>query len=148
MRLEAPTRWALLAERHDEIAALIVEPLVQGAGGMRMYHAEYLRRARELCTRHEVLLIADEIMTGLRPHGDDVRVRAGGHRARPAVPFEGHHAAATCRLSCVLSTDAIYGAFYDDDAARGFLHSHSYTGNALACRAALRGARPLRARAA
>jgi adenosylmethionine---8-amino-7-oxononanoate aminotransferase len=117
-------------------AALIVEPLVQGAGGMAMYDARYLRAARELTRRYDVHLIADEIMTGF---------------GRTGTMFACEQAAITpdllclskgitggyLPLSCVLATDAVYDAFYDDDVARGFLHSHSYTGNALACRAAL-----------
>jgi adenosylmethionine---8-amino-7-oxononanoate aminotransferase len=125
----------LLAEHHHEIAAFIVEPLVQGASGMRFYHPEYLRRARELCTRHEVLLIADEIMTGFGRTGTMFACEQAGIAPDLMCLAKGL-TAGFLPLSCVLSTDEIYGAFYDDSAARGFLHSHSHTGNALACRAA------------
>lgn len=125
----------LLEERHPEIAALIVEPLVQGASGMRMHHPEYLRRARELCTRFDVLLIADEIMTGFGRTGTMFACEQG-----PIAPdllcLSKGISGGYLPLSCVLSADAIYAAFYDDDPRKGFLHSHSYTGNALACRAA------------
>jgi adenosylmethionine-8-amino-7-oxononanoate aminotransferase len=126
---------ALLSERHGEIAALIVEPLVQGASAMRFYPAEYLRRARELCTRHDVLLVADEIMTGFGRTGTMFACEQA--RIAPDLMCLSKGITGGClALSCVLSTDAVFGAFYDDDVARGFLHSHSYTGNALACRAA------------
>jgi adenosylmethionine-8-amino-7-oxononanoate aminotransferase len=125
----------VLAERHAEIAALILEPLVQGASGMRMYAPEYLETARALCSRHEVLLIADEIMTGFGRTGTMFAcepMRGGPDLLCLSKGITGGY----LPLSCVLATDEIYSAFYDDDTARGFLHSHSYTGNALACRAA------------
>jgi adenosylmethionine-8-amino-7-oxononanoate aminotransferase len=124
-----------LDERHGEIAALIVEPLVQGAAGMRFYHPEYLRRARELCTRHDVLLIADEIMTGFGRTGTMFACEQAGI-APDLICLSKGITGGTLPLSCVMATDAIYDAFYDDAVARGFLHSHSYTGNPLACRAA------------
>ncbi len=127
---------AVLAERHATIAALIVEPLVQGAAGMAIHDPAYLARARELCTRYEVHLIADEIMTGFG--------RTGTMFACEQVPIAPDFLCLSkgitggyLPLSVVLTTDEVYAAFYDDDVARGFLHSHSYTGNALACRAAL-----------
>ena len=205
-----------LAEHAATTAAFIVEPLVQGAAGMAMYHPAYLARARELCDRYEVHLIADEIAVGFgrtgtmfaceqaaaylptdpnaetappsRPRGsapaesgDSVSRRSGTTTASeqaaashpPSKPFpstEGGPAPSPSRgegwgggerpsnrasriadficlskgitggylpLSAVLTTDHIYGAFYGDETARGFLHSHSYTGNPLACRAAL-----------
>jgi adenosylmethionine-8-amino-7-oxononanoate aminotransferase len=125
----------LLAERHGEIAALIVEPLVQGASGMRFYHPEFLRRARELCTRHEVLLVADEIMTGFGRTGTMFACEQAAV-APDLLCLSKGITGGYLPLSCVLSTDEVYGAFYDEDVARGFLHSHSYTGNPLACRAA------------
>ena len=125
----------LLAERHDEIAALVMEPLVQGASGMRFYHPEFLRRARELCTRHEVLLVADEIMTGFGRTGTMFACEQADI-APDLLCLSKGITGGYLPLSCVLSTDEIYGAFYDEDVARGFLHSHSYTGNPLACRAA------------
>ena len=125
----------LLAQRHGEIAAMIVEPLVQGASGMRMYSADYLRRARELCTRYGVLLIADEIMTGFGRTGTMFACEQAGI-APDVLCLSKGITGGYLPLSCVLSSDAIYGGFYDDDPRRGFLHSHSYTGNALACRAA------------
>ena len=125
----------LLDERHAEIAALIVEPLVQGASGMRFYHPEYLRRARELCTRYGVLLIADEIMTGFGRTGTLFACEQAGI-APDLLCLSKGITGGTLPLSCVLASDAVYEAFYDDELARGFLHSHSYTGNPLACRAA------------
>ena len=125
----------LFAERGAEIAALVVEPLVQGASGMRMYPAEYLRRARELCDRHEVLLVADEIMTGFGRTGTMFACEQAGI-APDLICLSKGITGGYLPLSCVLCTDAVYAAFYDDDVARGFLHSHSYTGNPLACRAA------------
>ncbi len=128
---------AHLALHHATTAALIVEPLVQGASGMVMYDAHYLALARELCTRFGVLLIADEIMTGFGRTGS----LFAWEQARTASPdllcLSKGITGGYLPLSAVLCTDAVYEAFYDDDPARGFLHSHSYTGNALACRAAL-----------
>jgi len=125
-----------LLEKHGrEVAALIVEPLVQGASGMRFYPAAYLQRARELCTRHEVLLVADEIMTGFGRTGTMFACQQAAI-APDLLCLSKGITGGYLPLSCVLSTDEVYAAFYDDDVARGFLHSHSYTGNPLACRAA------------
>ena len=125
-----------LADHHSTTAALIIEPLVQGASGMAMYDAEYLRCARELCTRYDVHLIADEIMTGFGRTGTFF-----AHEQAAITPdflcLSKGITGGYMPLSVVLTRDAIYAAFYDDAVTRGFLHSHSYTGNALACRAAL-----------
>ncbi|TVO53927.1 adenosylmethionine--8-amino-7-oxononanoate transaminase [Denitromonas halophila] len=125
-----------LAEHHDEIAALIVEPLVQGAVGMAMYHPHYLRRARELCDTYRVHLIADEIAVGCGRTGSFFACEQAGIWPDMMCLSKGI-SGGYLPLSLVLSTDAIYDCFYDDDVHRGFLHSHSYTGNPLACRAAL-----------
>jgi adenosylmethionine-8-amino-7-oxononanoate aminotransferase len=127
---------AHLAAHHASIAALIVEPLVQGASGMAMHDPHYLVRARELCTRHGVLLIADEIMTGFGRTGTFFACEQAGIVPDLLCLSKGI-TGGYLPLSCVLVTGAVFDAFYDDDVARGFLHSHSYTGNALACRAAL-----------
>ncbi|MEO5700118.1 MAG: adenosylmethionine--8-amino-7-oxononanoate transaminase [Casimicrobiaceae bacterium] len=126
-----------LAAHHASLAALIVEPLVQGAAGMHMYDRHYLARARAACTRHGVLLIADEIMTGFGRTGT---LFAWEQADAPAPDFLCLSKGITggyLPLSAVLTTDTVYAAFYDDALTRGFLHSHSYTGNALACSAAL-----------
>jgi len=124
-------------ERHrEETAALIVEPLVQGATGMAMYDAEYLRRARAICDRHDVHLIADEIMTGGGRTGTFFAHEQAGITPDFLCLSKGI-TGGYLPLSVVMTRDAVYQAFYDDDVTRGFLHSHSYTGNALACRAAL-----------
>ena len=128
---------AFLAEHHATTAALIVEPLVQGATGMAMHDPHYLKRARELCTRHGVLLIADEIMTGFGRTGTLFAWEQAGAPAPDFICLSKGITGGYLPLSCVLTTDEVYDAFYADDVARGFLHSHSYTGNALACRAAL-----------
>jgi adenosylmethionine---8-amino-7-oxononanoate aminotransferase len=126
----------LLMERREEIAALIVEPLVQGASGMRMYPSQYLTRARALCDQYEVHLIADEIMTGFGRTGTMFACEQASIKPDFICLSKGI-TGGYLPLSCVLTTDEIYRQFYDDDTARGFLHSHSYTGSALACRAAL-----------
>lgn len=126
----------VLESRHHEIAALIVEPLVQGAAGMRMMHPHFLAAARTLCTTYDVHLIADEIMTGFGRTGTMFAVEQAGITPDLMCLSKGI-TGGYLPLSCVLSTEEIYAAFYDDDTARGFLHSHSYTGSALACRAAL-----------
>jgi adenosylmethionine---8-amino-7-oxononanoate aminotransferase len=118
------------------IAALILEPLVQGACGMGMYHPAYLRRARALCTQYEVLLIADEIMTGFGRTGTLFACEQADI-APDLLCLSKGITGGYLPLSVVMASDAVYDAFYADEVTRGFLHSHSYTGNALACRAAL-----------
>ncbi|TCP15278.1 adenosylmethionine-8-amino-7-oxononanoate aminotransferase [Crenobacter luteus] len=126
----------VLTKRHGEVAALIVEPLVQGAAGMAMYHPEYLRRARAACDRYGVHLIADEIAVGFGRTGTLFACEQAGIRPDFLCLSKGI-TGGFLPLSCVLTTDSVYDAFYDEDVTRGFLHSHSYTGNPLACRAAL-----------
>jgi len=121
---------------HAQTAALILEPMVQCAAGMAMYDAAYLREARALCDRYEVHLIADEIATGFGRTGTMFAHQQAGIRPDFICLSKGL-TGGTLALSAVLTTDTVYGAFYDDEMARGFLHSHSYTGNPLACRAAL-----------
>ncbi|MDP2787875.1 MAG: adenosylmethionine--8-amino-7-oxononanoate transaminase [Pseudomonadota bacterium] len=125
-----------LAECADTTAAVIVEPLVQGAAGMAMYHPIYLTRLRELCDKHEVHLIADEIAVGFGRTGTLFACEQAGIRPDFLCLSKGI-TGGYLPLSCVLTRDDIYAAFYADSSARGFLHSHSYTGNPLACRAAL-----------
>ena len=131
---DALAHW--LAEHHATTAALIVEPLVQCAAGMAMHDAEYLRQARALCDRYRVHLVVDEIATGFGRTGTLFAHQQAGIRPDFVCLSKGL-TGGTLPLSAVLATDAVYAAFYDDDIARGFLHSHSYTGNPLACRAAL-----------
>jgi adenosylmethionine---8-amino-7-oxononanoate aminotransferase len=124
-------------ERHaGETAALIVEPLVQCAGGMAMHDAEYLRRARELCDRFQVHLIADEIAVGFGRSGTLFACEQAGI-APDFLCLSKGITGGYLPLSVVMTSDRIYEAFYNDELARGFLHSHSYSGNPLACRAAL-----------
>jgi adenosylmethionine---8-amino-7-oxononanoate aminotransferase len=125
-----------LREHHRQIAALIVEPLVQCAGGMGMYDPEYLRLARALCDRYEVHLIADEIAVGFGRTGTFFACEQADI-APDLLCLSKGITGGYLPLSVVLSTPSIYRVFYDDDVSRGFLHSHSYTGNALACAAAL-----------
>lgn len=128
---------AHLARHAATTAALIVEPLVQGASGMTMYEPRYLALAREITARHGVHLIADEIMTGFGRTGTMFAWEQAGADAPDFLCLSKGITGGYLPLSCVLATDDVYASFYADDTARGFLHSHSYTGNPLACRAAL-----------
>lgn len=125
-----------VAEHHQELAAFIIEPLVQCAAGMGMYDVVYLKRAREICDRYKVHLIADEIAVGFGRTGTMFACEQA--QVKPDfICLSKGITGGYLPLSVVLTTDEVYAAFYDDSTARGFLHSHSYTGNPLACSAAL-----------
>jgi adenosylmethionine-8-amino-7-oxononanoate aminotransferase len=160
-----------LQHHHAQLAAFIIEPLVQGAAGMAMYHPVYLRRARQLCTEYEVHLIADEIAVGMGRSGTMFACEQAPTHPYPNLPLERAgtialppsegRASANGKLegrrgispdflllskgitggylplAVVMTSDQIYQAFYGDETTSGFLHSHSYSGNPLACRAAL-----------
>lgn len=129
-----------VAEHHAELAAFIIEPLVQGAAGMAMYHPVYLRKAREICDRFGIHLIADEIAVGFGRTGTLFACEQAGGKVSDIADFICLSKGITggyLPLSVVLTTDQVYQAFYHDQTVRGFLHSHSYTGNPLACSAAL-----------
>ena len=126
-----------LLERHSgEVCALILEPRVQCAGGMRMHDPRYLRRARDLCDAHGVLLIADEIAVGFGRTGAMFACEGAGIQPDLLCLSKGL-TGGFLPLAAVLATQAIYDGFLDDSRERAFLHSHSYTGNPLACAAAL-----------
>lgn len=127
----------ILAESHGEIAAMVIEPLVQGAAGMLTQPAGYLKAVRELTSRYGVLLIADEVATGFGRTG---RLFACEHEAvspdlmTVAKGITGGY----LPLAATLATDEIYKAFLGEQAeCKTFFHGHSYTGNPLACAAAL-----------
>ncbi|MGZ3182739.1 MAG: adenosylmethionine--8-amino-7-oxononanoate transaminase [Telluria sp.] len=126
----------LFAERGDKIAAIIVEPLVQCATGMAMHDPLYLRLVRELCDRYGVHLILDEIAVGCGRTGTFFACEQAGVWPDFLCLSKGI-SGGYLPLSLVLTRDQVYEAFYSSDIRRGFLHSHSYTGNPLACRAAL-----------
>jgi adenosylmethionine-8-amino-7-oxononanoate aminotransferase len=127
---------AALADHHAEVAAVIVEPLVQCAGGMRMYDPLYLTLLREACTRHGVHLIADEIAVGFGRTGTMFACEQAGITPDYLCLSKGL-TGGYLPLSVVLTSDVVYDAFYDEyTKLNAFLHSHSYTGNPLACAAA------------
>jgi len=127
---------AYVAEHHAELAAFIIEPLVQCAAGMGMYHPVYLTKVREICSQYEVHLIADEIAVGFGRTGTMFACEQAGVRPDFICLSKGI-TGGYLPLSAVLTTNEIYQAFYHDATVKGFLHSHSYTGNPLACSAAL-----------
>ena len=132
-------------ERHaGEVCALILEPRVQCAGGMRMHDPLYLRLARELCDEHGVFLIADEIAVGFGRTGtmfacEQASALDGGPEGiQPDLMcLSKGLTGGSLPLAAVLATQSIYDGFLDDSRERAFLHSHSYTGNPIACAAAL-----------
>lgn len=125
-----------LQENHQYIAAFILEPLVQCATGMGMYHSVYLRKARELCSQYQIHLIDDEIAVGFGRTGKMFAFEHANIKPDFICLSKGL-TGGYLPLSAVLTTDEIYMAFYENKIEKGFLHSHSYTGNPLACSAAL-----------
>jgi adenosylmethionine---8-amino-7-oxononanoate aminotransferase len=127
----------LLEQHAHETCAVIVEPLVQCAGGMRMYHPSYLSGLRALCHEYNVHFIADEIAVGFGRTGTMFACEQAAVSPDFMCLSKGL-TGGTLPLSVVLTTQHVYDAFYAEyNAGKAFLHSHSYTGNPLACRAAL-----------
>ncbi len=126
----------LCKAKSDEISAIILEPLIQGAGSMHMYHEEFLVLVREICNRYDVHLIADEVMVGFGRTGELFACSKAGITPDFIVLSKGL-TGGYLPLSVVLTSNEIYAKFYCDYSEhKAFLHSHSYTGNALACAAA------------
>lgn len=133
-----------LSQRQGQVAAVILEPLVQCAAGMVMHSPAYLRSVRALCDEFEVHLIADEIAVGCGRTGtffawEQTHEGLSGDPVKhwpDFITLSKGISGGTLPLSLVLSTEAVFQSFWSDEVARGFLHSHSYTGNPLACAAA------------
>ena len=128
---------AIFQQQGDEICAVILEPLVQCAGYMRMYDPAYLTGLRQLCDQYGIHLIADEIAVGFGRTGTLFACEQAGISPDFMCLSKGL-TGGYLPLSAVLTGDEIYQAFYDEyQTLKAFLHSHSYTGNALGCTAAL-----------
>jgi adenosylmethionine---8-amino-7-oxononanoate aminotransferase len=126
----------LCKEKSDEISAIILEPLIQGAGYMHMYHESFLVFVREICDKYDIHFIADEVMVGFGRTGELFACEKAGVTPDFIVLSKGL-TGGYLPLSVVLTTNIIYEKFYCDyNEHKAFLHSHSYTGNALACAAA------------
>lgn len=126
-----------LTDHHEELAAVIIEPLIQAAAGMKMYPPGYLKKLRQLCSRYDVHLIADEVAVGFGRTGTMFACEQAGISPDFMCLSKGL-TGGYLPLSVVMTTDEVYDAFYDDyQTMKAFLHSHSYTGNPLACSVAL-----------
>jgi adenosylmethionine-8-amino-7-oxononanoate aminotransferase len=130
---------ALLHARGRDLAALIVEPLVLGAGGMRMWHETTLRAIADRCAEHRVLLIADEVMTGFGRTGALFACGRAGV-APDILCLSKGITGGFLPLGATMASEAVYAAFLSDDRRRTLFHGHSYTANPLACAAALASA--------
>lgn len=126
---------ALLAERGGEIAAILTEPLVQGAGGMLFHAPEVLRTLRRLADKHGVLLIFDEIFTGFGRTGELFAMQAAGVEP-DIVTLSKALTGGTLPLSVAVASTKVFEAFWSDDAGAALMHGPTYMGNALACAAA------------
>jgi adenosylmethionine---8-amino-7-oxononanoate aminotransferase len=126
---------ALLGERGEHVAAVIVEPLLQGAGGMIVHPVEFLQRVRELCSKHDVLLIADEVLTGFGRGGKMFACDLANVTPDLMCLSKGL-TGGFMAMGATVCTDRVEEAFRSEDRMHTFYHGHSYTGNALACAAA------------
>jgi len=122
-----------IEQHHEDIAAVIVEPMVQAAAGMLIYSKEYLVKLRALCTKYDIQMIADEIAVGFGRTGKMFACNHAGIAPDIMCVSKGL-TAGYMPLSLVVLTDTLYNAFYDDyETMKAFLHSHSYSGNPLGC---------------
>ena len=126
----------ILDSHGDELAAVIIEPMVQGAGGMRMHGAKFLKTLADRVQERGILLITDEVMTGFGRTGKMFAAQHAGINPDIMCVAKGL-TGGILPLSATLATDAIYDAFLDNDVRRAFLHGHSFTANPIACAAAL-----------
>jgi len=130
-----------IQEKHAEICAVIIEPMVQAAAGMKIYSPIYLEKLREACSDHNIHLIADEVAVGFGRTGKMFACEHAGI-APDLMCLSKGLTAGYMPLSLVVATDEIYSAFYSDyGELKAFMHSHSYTGNPLACAVALESLR-------
>ena len=144
-RKDSDTQWSthgclkqledLFRAKAKTLSAMIIEPLVQGAAGMVMYSPDYVSGVRRLCSKYDIHFIADEIAVGFGRTGtmfacDQAKVTPDFMVLSKGI------SGGYLPLSVVMTKDSIYDVFYDSDITRGFLHSHTYTGNPLACVAA------------
>jgi adenosylmethionine-8-amino-7-oxononanoate aminotransferase len=126
---------AVLAARKDEVAAILVEPLVQGAGGMLFHSPEVLRRLRQLADQHDVLLIFDEIFTGFGRTGSLFAMQQAGIEP-DIVTLSKALTGGTLPLSVAVASDRVFEAFWSDDPGAALMHGPTYMANPLACAAA------------
>lgn len=124
----------LLEEKEGEIAAVIVEPLLQGAGGMIVHPVEFLRRVRKACTEHGVLLIADEVLTGFGRCGKMFACELAGI-APDIMCLSKGLTGGVLPMGATVCTSTIHETFVSKDRSRTFYHGHSYTGNPIAAAA-------------
>ena len=125
----------LLEERGDKVAAVIVEPLLQAAGGMIVHPVEFLQRVRHACSKHDVLLIADEVLTGFGRTGKMFACDLAGV-APDLMCLSKGITGGFLPMGVTLCSDRVEAAFQSENRLHTFYHGHSYTGNALACAAA------------
>jgi len=125
-----------LAKKGDAVAAVLIEPMLQGVGGMIIWPRQFLAGVRRLCDRHGVLMIADEVLTGFGRTG---RMFACEHAeiSPDLMCLSKALTAGYLPMGVTAATDAVYEAFLSDDRAKTFFHGHSYTANPLACAVAL-----------
>jgi adenosylmethionine-8-amino-7-oxononanoate aminotransferase len=126
----------LLTEHGDAVAGVLVEPMLQGAGGMIVWPSEFLAGVRRLCTTHRTLMIADEVLTGFGRTG---RMFACEHAAvaPDIICLSKALTAGYLPLGVTATTEAVHDAFLSEDRTRTFFHGHSFTANPLACAVAL-----------
>jgi adenosylmethionine---8-amino-7-oxononanoate aminotransferase len=122
----------LFQKKSHEIAAMIIEPILQGAGGMIIWQAEFVRKVRELCHKYNILLVADEVLTGFGRTG---KMFACEHAeiSPDIICLSKALTGGYLPLGATVATEEIYQAFYDDDRTKTFFHGHSMTANPLAC---------------
>jgi adenosylmethionine-8-amino-7-oxononanoate aminotransferase len=125
----------LLASRADDIAAIIVEPLVQGAGGMKFHEPAVLKRLRALATKYDVLLIFDEVFTGFGRTGAMFACEASGV-VPDIIALSKALTGGTLGLAATVATKKVFDAFWSDEPAKALMHGPSYMANALGCAAA------------
>ena len=130
----------MLEERGDKIAAVIVEPLLQAAGGMIVHPVEFLQKVRALCTEHDVLMIADEVLTGFGRTGKMFACDLAGI-APDLMCLSKGITGGFLPMGVTLCSDRVEAAFRSENRQHTFYHGHSYTGNALACAAAVESLR-------